>query len=386
VTAFAPVESAPSRVSTLELFFDLVFVYTITQVTEIIVEHPDGGGLARAAVVLSVIFWMYGGYAWLTNASGPDTTARRIVLLAGAAGFFLVSLCVPDAFGANGVAFGLAYLAVNLVHGAGFVVFAGRGALQTIAPLVGLNVLSAGLILAAGWAHGAADWPWWLAALAVQLSTPALTRPRGGYRINVDHFSERHGLVVLIVLGESLVSIALSGRHDAVTLRTALGVLAGLLAAATVWWAYFVGEDSRAAAALEAVGPERRPTLAVVGYFYAHLVIIYGILLLAAGIRLATPDLTGPLAATPAWLIAAGGAIYLAGSAAFRRALRFGDPWPRLVGGLVCLVTVPIGVATCAAVELVALAAVLAGTVALDSRTGSAAGRGRLGRVGRRAG
>jgi low temperature requirement protein LtrA len=116
VTAHVPAEAAPARVSTLELFFDLVFVYTMTQVTEIIVDHPDAAGLAQAAIVLFVIFWMYGGYAWLTNASKPDTAGRRIVLLAAMAAFFLASVSVPNAFGANGIAFGLAYLAVNVVH------------------------------------------------------------------------------------------------------------------------------------------------------------------------------------------------------------------------------------------------------------------------------
>jgi len=132
VTAHLPVGAAPSRVSTLELFFDLVFVFTITQVTEIIVDHPDAAGLSQAAIVLFVIFWMYGGYAWLTNASEPDTAARRLVLLGAMAAFFLASLSVPDAFGANGVAFGLAYLAVNVVHAVGFVVFAGLDALRPV--------------------------------------------------------------------------------------------------------------------------------------------------------------------------------------------------------------------------------------------------------------
>jgi low temperature requirement protein LtrA len=91
VTAHLPVGAAPSRVSTLELFFDLVFVFTITQVTEIIVDHPDAAGLSQAAIVLFVIFWMYGGYAWLTNASEPDTAARRLVLLGAMAAFFRLS-------------------------------------------------------------------------------------------------------------------------------------------------------------------------------------------------------------------------------------------------------------------------------------------------------
>jgi len=220
VTAHLPVGAAPSRVSTLELFFDLVFVFTITQVTEIIVDHPDAAGLSQAAIVLFVIFWMYGGYAWLTNASEPDTGARRLVLLGAMAAFFLASLSVPDAFGANGVAFGVAYLAVNVVHAVGFVVFAGLDALRPVLRLFGCNLISAGLVLAAGWVHGSADWVLWLAAVAVQLATPALAQTRRNYRINVEHFTERHGLVILIVLGESLINVALAEAHAVVTFRT----------------------------------------------------------------------------------------------------------------------------------------------------------------------
>jgi low temperature requirement protein LtrA len=375
VTAHVPVEAAPARVSTLELFFDLVFVFTMTQVTEIIVDHPDAAGLAQAAIVLFVIFWMYGGYAWLTNASKPDTVGRRMVLLAAMAAFFLASVSVPNAFGANGIAFGLAYLAVNVVHAVGFVVFAGLDALRPVLRLFGCNLISAGLVLAAGWVHGVADWVLWLAAVAVQLATPALAQTRRHYRINVEHFTERHGLVILIVLGESLITVALAEAHAIVTLRTAVGILAGLLAAATIWWSYFVGDDDRASAALAAASPKRRATLAITGYFFAHLVMIYGILVLAAGIGVAAPELTARVETAGAWLIAGGVAIFLLGSGGFRAALGYADPRTRIVGGACCLAAVPVGLVTSAAVELVMVAAIVALTLAADGRVADRSGR-----------
>jgi low temperature requirement protein LtrA len=380
VTAHLPVGAAPSRVSTLELFFDLVFVFTITQVTEIIVDHPDAAGLSQAAIVLFVIFWMYGGYAWLTNASEPDTAARRLVLLGAMAAFFLASLSVPDAFGANGVAFGLAYLAVNVVHAIGFVVFAGLDALRPVLRLFGCNLISAGLVLAAGWVHGSADWVLWLAAVAVQLATPALAQTRRNYRINVEHFTERHGLVILIVLGESLINVALAEAHAIVTFRTAVGVFAGLLAAATIWWSYFVGDDDQASAALAAASPQRRAALAITGYFFAHLVMIYGILVLAAGIGLSAPDLTASVDTADAWLIAGGVAIFLIGSGGFRAALGYADPRTRIVGGVCCLAAVPVGLVTSAAVELVIVAAIVALTLAADARIARSSGASGAGR------
>jgi hypothetical protein len=102
-------------------------------------------------------------------------------------------------------------------------VFAGLDALRPVLRLFGCNLISAGLVLAAGWVHGSADWVLWLAAVAVQLATPALAQTRRNYRINVEHFTERHGLVILIVLGESLINVALAEAHAVVTIRTAVG-------------------------------------------------------------------------------------------------------------------------------------------------------------------
>src|SRR5215468_8094834 len=112
--------SAPERVTTLELFFDLVFVFTITQVSTIIVQSPDVRGIARAAIQLGVIYWMYDGYAWMTNAAGPDTWQRTLLLLAGMTGFFICAYALPGSFGEEGVVFGIGYLIVTIVHFIGF--------------------------------------------------------------------------------------------------------------------------------------------------------------------------------------------------------------------------------------------------------------------------
>src|SRR5262249_32217974 len=206
----------------------------------------------------------------------------------------------------------------------------------------------------------------WLAAVAVQLATPALAHIRRHFRINVEHFTERHGLVILIVLGESLINLALAEAHAVVTVRTVGGVFAGLLTAATIGWSYFVGDDERASAALAAASPQRRAALAITGYFFAHLVMIHGILVLAAGIGLSAPELTASIDPASAWLIAGGVAIFLVGSGGFRAALGYADPRTRIVGGACCLAAVPVGLVTSAAVELVIVAAIVALTLATD--------------------
>ena len=368
VVRTATLADPPVRVSTLELFFDLVFVFTITQVTAIMVESPDGSGVAQAAITMSIIYWMYGGYAWLTNARGPDTLTRRGILLAGMAAFFVCSLAVPSAFDEGGLAFAIGYLLVVLVHAAGFIVYAGAAAMRPVARLLSWNLLSAGLILGAAWAHGPADWILWGAAVGVQLITPIVIRVGQNFRINAVHFGERHGLVILIVLGESLVSVAVASEHQGVGPRLAIGVLVGLALATVMWWMYFGGDDERAVAAMEAAPAAKRPVWAITGYFLAHYVMIFGILMIAAGTHLGVHDLFERTSVPGAWLIACGGGLFALGSAGFRQALHFAPPLPRAIAGVACLVTYPIGRYVSPTAELAAVAMVLGVMLLLESR------------------
>lgn len=283
--------TAPARVSTIELFFDLVFVFTVTQTTAVIARSADLAGVGRAAVELSVIFWMYGGFAWLTNTNDPNTPARRAVLLVGMAAFFVVSMAVPTAFHGGGVTFGLAYLAVVLVHAGGFIIFAGPTAYRGVARFLPWNLLSTGLIRAAGFSHGRAVPVLWTVAALLQVSSPFVVRLENNFAINATHFGERHGLVILIVLGESLVGVALASDESRIVPRLLVGALAGLTVLTAMWWWYFGGDDERAVTAMEHADPARRPMLAITGYFVAHYIMIFGVLLLAAGIRLSSADL-----------------------------------------------------------------------------------------------
>src|SRR4051794_34926947 len=189
------------RVTTLELFFDLVFVFTITQLTALLSEDASPAGLLRVLLLLCVIWWMYGGYAWLTNAVAPDRAARRLLLLAGMGGFLVLALTIPRAFGDGGVAFGLAYLVVVGVHVALFTKSYSVGAARAILRTARFNLISALLVLGAGVlatlsGPAPAVYALWLAAVAVEGVTPFLGGLRG-YEIAPAHFVERHGLVVL---------------------------------------------------------------------------------------------------------------------------------------------------------------------------------------------
>jgi len=144
------------RVSTLELFFDLVFVFTITQLTAVLSDDPTWRGLLRVVLMLGVIFWMYGGYAWLTNAVAADRAARRLLLLGGMAGFLVLALSIPRAFSAGDVAFGVAYLVIVGIHAGLYTRTPEAPTIRALVRLVPFNLVSALLVLAAVMTNGTA--------------------------------------------------------------------------------------------------------------------------------------------------------------------------------------------------------------------------------------
>jgi len=359
---------APTRVSSLELFFDLVFVFTITEVAEVIVHHPDGYGIGHAAIELSVLAWMFGGYAWLTNTAGRITTSCRSLLLAGMAGFFVCALAVPHAFDEDGLVFGIGYFAVNVIHLGGL--FLGTTPAAAVRRLAAFNLTSAGLVLAAGFVTGPMDWVLWGGAIVVQVATPFIARPERGFVLNPTHFAERHGLMILIVLGESLVSVGLAASandaHASPTLI--LGAVGGLAASAAMWWAYFAGEDEKAARAHEQATPRQRANHGLLGFGLAHLIMIFGAIAIAAATKLSLRDFLEPMTSFSAWLIAAGCSLYLLGGSVFRAALGYASPLPRLFGAIAAAFVAPAGARGSTALALGFVAIVIAATLFAERR------------------
>jgi low temperature requirement protein LtrA len=330
------------RVTTLELFFDLVFVFTVTQLTETLADHVTLTGLARVVLLLGIILWMYGGYAWLTNAVAPTSRSRRFLILVGMGGFLTMALAIPEAFGAAGWAFGLGYFLVNAIHTALFVLHGGPGSARAMRHLAPVNLLTATLVLVGGFLPGPWRWGLWLAAFAVQVLSPLL-RPIGEFRLSPTHFVERHGLVLIVALGESIVAIGVAARG--LDLDALLIVVAslGLTIAYLLWWTYFAGDDEAAERALEAVAPRQRTRLAIRAYLYAYYFLLLGIVVVAAGIKKATQYADGHLEPAYALLIAGGLTIFLLGDTAFRRTLGIGTVRFRAVAAVVALATVPLG-------------------------------------------
>jgi len=358
----------PDRVSALELFFDLVFVFTITEVAEVIVHHPDALGIGRAAIELTVLAWMFGGYAWLTNTAGSVTTSCRSVLLAGMAGFFICALGVPHAFDEDGLVFGIGYVAVNLIHIAGLLM--GTTPVPAVVRLAPFNLVSAGLVLAAGFVTGPMDWALWGGAILVQIATPFLSRADQGFELNPTHFAERHGLMILIVLGESLVSVGLaaSANEAHASVPLILGALGGLAASAAMWWAYFAGEDEKAARAHERATRRQRADQGLLGFGLAHLIMIFGAIAIAAATKLSLRDFLEPMTGFSAWLMAAGCALYLVGGAVFRAALGYASPVPRIFGAVAAASVAPAGARGSTALALTFVALVISATLFVERR------------------
>jgi low temperature requirement protein LtrA len=353
-TAAAPPAGQPAvRVSTLELFFDLVFVFTLTQLTEVLVHHLDGVGVGQVVLLLLLIWWMYDGYAWLTNVVGPSSTTRRTLLLTGMAGFLVIALAIPDAFGESGWIFGLAYLVVNLVHAVLFARADDPGSARSIRRLAPLNLVSASLVVAGGFADGPFRYGLWIAAVLLQTATPFLHR-LGEHTLSAGHFAERHALVIIIAIGESIVAIGLGFADVELDLSAVLVAVLGLCIAYYLWWAYFAGDEERARHALDAMTDRtRRAWTALVAWGYAHYVMILGIIVLSAGIKKTVGHPFDPLSWGAALALGGGVALFLLGHAWFLRMLAIPGQMHRVVAALCVLAAVPLG-----RVQAVALLAV----------------------------
>jgi low temperature requirement protein LtrA len=367
VTSPPPDDEAPLRVSTLELFFDLVFVFTITQLTSLIAHDAvTPAGALRALLVFGVLWWIYGGYVWLTNTRTPSRTPERVLLLLGMAGFLIIGMAIPDAFSrrVDGVALGLGYLLVVAVHG-GLYLRVNR----SIVRVLPVNGGAAVLVIVAGIAEGRAAYWLWAAALALLVIAPFVIAPQTHFRIAPAHFVERHSSVIIIALGESVADIGLSADNQRLTASLVISAVLGLALAALLWWTYFgVGDDERAEQAFTRAADPERSQLALDAYFYSYIPMLLGIVVLAAGIKEAMQHPGTTLPYRPCLALAGGVALFLAGDVLFRRALGIAPLRFRAAGAAACLALWITGVAVSSAAEIALLALVLAGALILERR------------------
>jgi low temperature requirement protein LtrA len=356
------------RVTTLELFFDLVFVFTITQLTAVLAHDASLRGALQVLLMLGVIWWMYGGYVWLTNAVAPDRGERRGLLLGGMAAFLIVALAIPRAFSDGGIAFGIAYLVVIGVHTALFARGTRATTLKAVLGLAPYNVASAAMVLAGGLAGGTAQYVLWALAFALQCVTPRLIHDAAGFEIAPGHFAERHGLVVLIALGESVVAVGYGAAGARLDLQLAFVAALALALSAALWWAYFGdGDHERIEAALAEAPAAARPKLAIYGFHYWHGLMLLGVIAIAAAEKDVVAHPFDSLAARRAILLAAGAAAFLLGDILFRRTLGIAQGRSRAAAVPLSAATAPLGLVA-AVVQLGALVALLVAALASERR------------------
>jgi low temperature requirement protein LtrA len=352
--ASAPVAEQEVRVTPLELFFDLVFVFTITQLTAILASEPNGEGLGQVVLMLILIWWMYGAFLWLTNAVAPDRPARRLLLLAGMACFFAVSLAIPGAFDGDGMIFAGAYLAVICIH-AGLYTQSATWSLAGVWSFARLNLAGAVLVLAGTIAGGEWQYILWAPAVLLIALTPGLITESAGW-IRSSHFVERHGLVVIVALGESVVAVGIGASELEVNAELLAIAALGLVLVAELWWTYFGGDEAEAERKLRNTRPDTRMFLAVNAAFYwAHLLLLLGIIAVAAALEHGIAHPFDSLDFARALTLGGGAALYFFGDILFRAFLGLPfRPW-RAVAALCAAATIPLGTEASAFVQLAVL-------------------------------
>jgi len=282
-------------------------------------KHPTWTGLGQGVLVLSVLWWSWVGYAWLTSVVDPEEDAVRLSIFAAMAAFLVCGICVPEAFGSLALQFAIAYGFVRAAHIALFVL-ASRDDPALRQSVIGLAVSTAfgvGLLAGASFVNGTAQGALWLLAIALDAGGPYFFGAEG-WKLVPQHFAERHGLIVLIALGESIVAIGVGGGVH-LTVGIAAAAVLGIAVAAALWWIYFDIVAIVAARRLAAATPGRELNeMARDSYSYLHFPMVAGIVLGAFGLKVTIANVSDPLDTVPAFAMLGGTALYLLGHVAFR--------------------------------------------------------------------
>ncbi len=356
------------RVTPLELFFDLVFVLALTQCTTLIVHTPTWGGVLRGLLVLGMLWWSWVGYAWLTSVIDPEEGTVRIVFFVSMAAFLVAAICVPHAFGSDALLFACAYAVVRVAHIVLFMI-ASRDDEALRSSVLGLAVstaIGAGLLFAAAAASGDLRVAIWASALLLDTGGPFLFG-QDGWKLVPGHFAERHGAVLIIALGESVVALGV-GAHEALGVGVVAAAVLGILIAATLWWVYFDVTAIVARRRLAKAAPGReRNGIARDSYSYLHFPMIAGIALLAVGLKTALAHVDSSLATVPAVALLGGTALYLLAHVAFRLRNMHTLSVRRLVCAVVLLALIPLHGSVSALAMLGILAGLLTALIAYEA-------------------
>ena len=366
----SPVMREGERVKPLELFFDLVFVLAITQCTALMVDHPTWDGLGEGMLVLALLWWAWTGYAWLTSVIDPEEGAVRIAFFAAMAALLIAALTVPEAFSDRALEFALAYGAVRAGHIALFML-ASRDEpdlRHSVSGLAAGTAIGVGLLIGGSFLDGAGQASLWGLALLLDMGEPYVFGAEG-WKLVPGHFAERHGLIIIVALGESVVALGV-GADVGLTVGVAAAAVLGIVLVCELWWIYFdIVSIANVRRLVRAPEGRERNELARDVYSYLHYPLVAGIVLSAVGLHEALEHADDPLHDVPAFALLGGVAVYLLGHVAVRLRGAHTLSRRRLLMALVMFALIP------AALELPALAmlgmasALLCGLIVYETRS-----------------
>jgi low temperature requirement protein LtrA len=316
-------------VKPLELFFDLVFVLGFTQCTALIAADPSWIGVVRGMAVLAVLWWAFAAFAWLTSVVDPEEGSVRFVMFATIAGLLIVAICVPEAFGDRAVPFVVAYGIVRAAH-LGLFKLASRDDPMLRSSVTGFAIstsIAVALLLVAsfldGWVRGAL----WALAIFIDGGGPSSIGIRSwagadqmaGWTLVPSHFAERHNLVIILALGESIVALGVAAAEPELSLGLYVAVVLGAALASAVWWIYFdVVALITERRLIQATPGRQRNVLARDSYSYLHFPMVAGIVLASFGLEETITHVDESLELVPAFALLGGVAIYLLAHVALR--------------------------------------------------------------------
>ena len=362
------VEEREHQVTPLELLFDLAFVFAFTQVTRLLVDDPTWGGVLRGMLVLAALWWAWSCYAWLTSTIDVDDGGVRLAMLASMGTMLGVALAVPGAFGDDAMLFACAYFFVCVLHLVLYSTVARgdrdlRGSVLRIVPT---ELGGAALLVVAAFASGDARVALWLVALAIAYFGPILVGLGSGWRVAPAHFAERHGLIVLIALGESVISLGLGAGLELIPKVLATAAL-GVVVVSALWWLYFdVAAIFARSRLVQATGIEQ-VRLGLDAYSYLHLPMVAGIVLFAFGLEETLHHVGEPLHGVHAFALCGGAGLYLLAHVAFLFRTTGRVFRRRTIGAVALFGLVPVALAVPAYVALALVSATCTFVVAYEA-------------------
>ena len=356
------------RVSPLELFFDLVFVLALTQCTALMADNPTWEGLGQGLLVLGVMWWAWVGYSWLTSVVDPEEGIVRFAILAAMAAALVASLCIPDAFGDLGLLFAGAYAVLRGAHIVLFLVASRDDPVfrRSVSGLAVGTVVGVALLVAASFTDGWLQGGLWALALLLDVGEPYVFGAEG-WKLSPGHFAERHGLIVIIALGESIVAIGV-GAEEGVDAGVVVAAVLGTAIAFALWRLYF--DVVALVAERRLVNAEKgreRNEVARDSFSYLHFPMVAGIVLVALGFKKTLEHVDDPLKLVPAVALLGGATLYLLAHVAFRWRNVHRFSWQRVLAAGVLLALIPAAVEIPALVTIAIVAALLAALITYET-------------------